>query len=100
MGLIPKCVIRRNLHLLTSEYVSVKYIADSAGLAEQNQQLISSYDLPLHLADAVEYVPDIRLVHSHRRVAQPVHGACAAPFRGDVIGNSWISRLGRMTERY
>lgn len=81
--LIPKCVIHHNLCLLTSEYVSVKKIADSTQLAEQNQQLISSYDLPLFPADAVEYAPDIWLVHSHRWAAQPVHGACVAEFHGD-----------------
>uniref|UniRef100_A0A0L8FR87 Uncharacterized protein n=1 Tax=Octopus bimaculoides TaxID=37653 RepID=A0A0L8FR87_OCTBM len=96
--LIPNCVIRRNLRLLTSRFVSVRKVADSAGLAEQNQQLIVSFNLPLLPEGATEYDPDIRLIHTHKWATQPVHGVCAAAYRGDAIGNSWISRPGRITE--
>ncbi|XP_029656870.1 uncharacterized protein LOC115230903 [Octopus sinensis] len=93
--LIPKCIIRCNLRLLMSRYAFVKKIADSAGLAEQNQQLVASFNLLM--------LPNTTLISGWCTPidgqAQLVHRACVAAFCGDVVGNSWISRLGGITEK-
>lgn len=95
--LVPKIAIYHNLRLQVSEYTSGKTIADSAKLADPNRQLVST-ELPsvyLWMLLSMIQTPGwcTRTDGQHSRCMVHAQEHC-----GDVIRNSWLARLGGITE--
>lgn len=89
---IPQNVIRRNQRLLTFKHEAVARVARVVNHVVRNLEIVSQYDLlPIGPEDS-PYAPDIRGRHAKAWADQAVQGACAAAFRPDPIGNSWLSR--------